>query len=607
MFRKASIFVISLLILFSSCSPLESATSIVKIPTEGEGESSDFLNTTPSEPSPLSIVWPTLDPYCDYFPSFDDNRIISDIHGPNRATGQTDQHYIDAEAFYSSRIYNTLQAFLAIYLNGDCRIKSFLIPLGLNTEIEWISIEDGIISVDIIRYGNPDNECCPTLQEKVSIDTGEFIREIIHLGNTDEECCPITQETKRYNTAGQEIIEIGVTPTPVVDLSGPLVAKIEPKDIQLNSNLLYSSWRVIPVESGSAPFNLPNHFQVSFDGKTKSELTPQSPIGFIIPLEEYLSLLSPETSKTERIIEEAYNMAIDMPDPPPKSNLPALPLGWIKTDYNLLAIGVDNELGINPNLHLGNFTTGISYLGYFGDPNSLINDNWYYIYQGFSDDMRYFFSIYHPVTSVFLSNLDQNQLSDGTISDQNVEIIDFLTSQVHMARYWYPSLKDLDSIAASLTVEGMEIDPLRGTIWRLQGGNGTVFAPTGDLCKGQIIENNGWSKTACDLSTLFDGTEHFYIESSQENVLTVSTPYSHDSLFYWIENQALDDKLNFSYLYFPGRKIDAPHNLFRYLMGCLSGEFRLLPLGDELELVLHRACTNDQAYLLFSKHPFPNR
>lgn len=581
MFRHLSVLIIaSAFISISSCSPMNSSTSIGTTPTENEHKLIIPIAPTTSLTTPSPVALPTLDPYCDYPPGLGWRAIMQHVSGPDNATGQTDQLEISVSSLYSTHNNNETSAFLNVVLSGDCRVNSLLIPLGIGTQIEWISIDNGIIIVDILS-----------------------------LGSTDQECCPTVQATKRYNTVGRVVVEEGVTPIPVLSGNNSHAMQIGPDDIRFDTNRLYSVWDANSIDSTSVSLELPDFIHIAFDGKPVSEFSPQYPIGFIIPLDEYLSQSSSEASYAAKAVQDIYNLVIEMPIPPPNSDLPALPHGWIDTKHNNLVVGVSNELNVKPNKYFGNFTTGIRYIGYYNDLNSLItNDHWYYIYQGFSDDGKYLFFFYHPVSSVYLADLEWNSISDGSIPDQNAEIIEFLTSQQHMAFFWRPSLKDLDSVVASLTVDGLQEDPLQGSLWYIKGGEGTVFAPTGELCTGRTNEADRWLKTACDLSTIFDGTETFSIEFTTEGVFRVSALYSHKSSGFLIEKGGLVGKFGFWFhSLWASREIDIPDHLFRHLIGCLSGEYRFNPLVNDLELDLRRGCTDGPAYLLFSKTPIPNR
>lgn len=577
MCRSIVYLALCLAFLQSSCSP---SNPLLPGTTGNQVQPKRITSASPTSTAhPLAAI-PTLNPYCDYDPSLDQMG-FDPYSGPEDAGARIGNYLVNASLTYTTSESTGRLDFVDVLVRGDCRITNYLLPLLPGAKIEWIAISSETLTVDLLLPGPEDDPCCPTIPSRRS-----------------------------FSLIGRELVE--ELPTdPIQPTSFPTSTFfLGNQTVHVEDGSLYPSPLVVSVPPGSSPLNLPAHVQLILDPASSLDPSPSTPIAFIIPLSEYLAVSGFAQPSPADAIQQAYALATSRPDLrssfpsvsasqwPFPATLPALPSGWLATRASDIAVAVTSELIVPPSERVGSFTTGLRYVGHFApSPGPISDEYWYYVYQGFSDDGRYFLSLIHPLASGYLRFLrlsTPESHDDATSRDD--PILEAVTSDI---RIWEPSISDLDQLAASITVDGIAQAPPYG-LWYWQGGEGTVLVPSGltwqegegfrTRTSSRRIPSTVSSEPPFTLqlradgvaAATFDGTHREYLSESLPRGMVgdITAPRSASNV-----------------------PVESLRQLFIYLLeGCL-GEYRLRPLGNDLDIMLIEECTVGSAYLRFSRNP----
>jgi heat shock protein HslJ len=229
---------------------------------------------------------------------------------------------------------------------------------------------------------------------------------------------------------------------------------VEPAYIRLDTQGLPYFWQAntvpgTPYDNSLPPgaIGLPQHIQVNFGVVNPQDRLPGDPIIYIIPVDEYQQLWEQEgdDSITRRIV-QLQEMLVEQPEPFPTSGLPVLPFEEVT--------GV-NDLAVQGEYLEFDWFKGIRFVGRFSqDPNPVINEGLFYIFQGFNEDDSCLISFFYPVRT--------NQLPDSAedVSAEELESVDadptgYIAEKANslnnlIASDWEPDLNTLDAVIGSL-------------------------------------------------------------------------------------------------------------------------------------------------------------
>ncbi len=205
------------------------------------------------------------------------------------------------------------------------------------------------------------------------------------------------------------------------------------------------------------PTGLPDHIQVNFGVEGQTEVLPNDPVIYIIPIEAYKQLWE---ENGDTAVTTAYDNLVAIlqarPDPIPTDGMPVLPFEEVTGTNDLVTqfAYVDTNTGF-----------GVRFVGRFAQsPTPVSNDNpqLFYIYQGLSDDGLYLISFFYPVSTAALPNNDavteearqQVEADPQAYMDAQVAALNALTPE-----NWEPVLWTLDGLITSLEYSEIVEEP----------------------------------------------------------------------------------------------------------------------------------------------------
>ncbi|HUV28425.1 MAG TPA: META domain-containing protein [Anaerolineales bacterium] len=229
---------------------------------------------------------------------------------------------------------------------------------------------------------------------------------------------------------------------------------VDPAYIRLDTQGLPYFWQAntvpgTPYDNSLPPgaIGLPPHIQVNFGVVNPQDRLPGDPIIYIIPVDEYVQLWEQEgDDSVTRRIEQLQEMLSEQPEPFPTSGLPVLPFEEVT--------GV-NDLAVQGEYLDFDWFSGVRFVGRFSqDPNPVINENLFYIFQGFNEDSSCLISFFYPVRTDLLPDTAEDVSADELESvdsdpsaylDGKIEALNNL-----IASDWDPDLNTLDAVIGSL-------------------------------------------------------------------------------------------------------------------------------------------------------------
>ena len=229
---------------------------------------------------------------------------------------------------------------------------------------------------------------------------------------------------------------------------------VEPAYIRLDTQGLPYFWQAnnvpgTPYDNSIPPgaIGLPEHMQVNFGVVNPQDRLPGDPIIYILPVDEYGMLWEEEgDDSVSRRIEQLQQMLEEQPEPFPTSGLPVLPFEEVT--------GV-NDLAVQGEYLEFDWFQGMRFVGRFAqDPNPVINEGLFYIFQGFNEDNSCLISFFYPVRTDLLPDAAEDVSEDelesvdadpNTYIDEKIESLNNL-----IASDWDPDLNTLDAVIGSL-------------------------------------------------------------------------------------------------------------------------------------------------------------
>ena len=172
------------------------------------------------------------------------------------------------------------------------------------------------------------------------------------------------------------------------------------------------------------------------------------PIVYIIPVDEYQQLWEQEgDDSVSRRIDQLQQMLDEQPEPFPASGLPVLPFEEIT--------GV-NDLAVQGEYLEFDWFKGLRFVGRFSqDPNPVINEGLYYIFQGFTEDNSCLISFFYPVRTGLLPDSAED-VSTDELESVDADPTGYIAEKVDssnnlIASDWDPDLNTLDAVIGSLS------------------------------------------------------------------------------------------------------------------------------------------------------------
>jgi heat shock protein HslJ/uncharacterized protein YraI len=229
---------------------------------------------------------------------------------------------------------------------------------------------------------------------------------------------------------------------------------IEPAYIRLDTQGLPYFWQAntvpgTPYDNSQPPgaVGLPQHIQVNFGVVNPGDRLPGDPIIYIIPVDEYEQLWSQEgDDSVSRRISQLQEMLVESTDPFPTSGIPVLPFEEVA--------GV-NDLAVQGEFLEFDWFSGLRFVGRFNqDPNPVINEGLYYIFQGFNEDNSCLISFFYPVSTDLLPDTAED-VSEDEFEQVDTDPTGYIAERAEtlnglIASDWNPDLNLLDSVIGSL-------------------------------------------------------------------------------------------------------------------------------------------------------------
>ena len=198
------------------------------------------------------------------------------------------------------------------------------------------------------------------------------------------------------------------------------------------------------------PVGLPEHVEINFGASDPTDVQPNDPIIYIIPVQDYQDLWAVNGNQAvSSSIEQLRTMLNSQPEPIPSAGMPVLPYERVTgvNDLSVQGLYLDQPEQI-----------GVRFVGRFSQgPNPVTNQGLYYIYQGGTKDARYLVAFFYPVTSAKLPNTSADVPSDEM---QQVDSDPSAYLQVKANELnalapedWEPNLTTLDTVIQSLKFE----------------------------------------------------------------------------------------------------------------------------------------------------------
>jgi heat shock protein HslJ len=254
----------------------------------------------------------------------------------------------------------------------------------------------------------------------------------------------------------------------------PGTVGISPADISLDTTGVAESWQAFviqeqPYDDSMPPgaVGLPEHIAITFNGHTPDQIELSDPLMVIIPVTAYEIMYELNNDEAvTRIMSQIAAMTYEIPQPPPMSGIPVLPLEMVGSGFNDLAVSVD-RVGANSESASKN---GYRFVGRWNqDANPVTNQGLRYVYQGFSNDGTYLVSFWNPVRTETLPN-DPSAVSQELMDSFNNDSTGHISNQAANldqldSTDWQPDLNNLDSLVASLQIDGMISSGVQEKTW----------------------------------------------------------------------------------------------------------------------------------------------
>lgn len=255
---------------------------------------------------------------------------------------------------------------------------------------------------------------------------------------------------------------------------------LSPDQISLNTQGLSDSWQPMVVPGTAydesmppGPAGLPTHIEFFIDGSDVSARQPGDPIMYIIPVNSYRKLWNdagnPGVTETIAKIDQLAATMVN-----PTSGVPVLPFEQT-IGYNDLAVQFGRAMPAGQVNTTSATQDGYRFVGRWAqDANPATNENLRYVYQGFTNDGVYLVSFWWPVSTSQLpadaSGLSSEQW-DAFNADPQAAIIGAAeTLNALSTDQWEPDLETLDTLVASLQIDGIVAAGLLGTTWEWESG-----------------------------------------------------------------------------------------------------------------------------------------
>ena len=229
---------------------------------------------------------------------------------------------------------------------------------------------------------------------------------------------------------------------------------VDPAYIRLDTQGLPYFWQAntvpgTPYDNSLPPgaIGLPPHIQVNFGVVNPQDRLPGDPIIYILPVDEYQQLWEQEGDDSIALrIEQLQELLQEQPEPFPTSGLPVLPFEEVT--------GV-NDLAVQGEFLEFDWFSGVRFVGRFSqDPNPVINENLYYIFQGFNEDSSCLISFFYPVRTDLVPDTAED-VSEDEFEDVDTDPNAYLEAETEalnnlIASDWEPDLNTLDAVIGSL-------------------------------------------------------------------------------------------------------------------------------------------------------------
>ena len=229
---------------------------------------------------------------------------------------------------------------------------------------------------------------------------------------------------------------------------------VDPAYIRLDTQGLPYFWQAntvpeTPYDNSLPPgaVGLPPHIQVNFGVVNPQDRLPGDPIIYILPVDEYKQLWEQEGDDSiTRRIEQLQELLEEQPEPFPTSGLPVLPFEEVT--------GV-NDLAVQGEFLEFDWFNGMRFVGRFSqDPNPVLNEDLYYIFQGFNEDSSCLISFFYPVRTDLVPDTAED-VSEDELADVDSDPTAYLEGKTEalnnlIASDWDPDLNTLDAVIGSL-------------------------------------------------------------------------------------------------------------------------------------------------------------
>jgi heat shock protein HslJ/uncharacterized protein YraI len=229
---------------------------------------------------------------------------------------------------------------------------------------------------------------------------------------------------------------------------------VDPAYIRLDTQGLPYFWQAntvpeTPYDNSLPPgaVGLPPHMQVNFGVVNPQDRLPGDPIIYILPVDEYKQLWEQEGDDSiTRRIEQLQELLEEQPEPFPTSGLPVLPFEEVT--------GV-NDLAVQGEFLEFDWFNGMRFVGRFSqDPNPVLNEDLYYIFQGFNEDSSCLISFFYPVRTDLVPDTAED-VSEDELADVDSDPTAYLEGKTEalnnlIASDWDPDLNTLDAVIGSL-------------------------------------------------------------------------------------------------------------------------------------------------------------
>ncbi len=303
--------------------------------------------------------------------------------------------------------------------------------LGDRTQINTLGIVDNQVLVDMVNQGPSDPMCCPTQRviNAYQLNDGEFeqttsavVGYVATQGDQPSAEPPAADAATTATSEPENVTRTELSPATV------------PSDaISLDLGGLATSyhWRVMPeapvsADATSEPAGAPAHIVLTFDYETPTESARAIRI---YPIDAYQAQweAAGDSTITERVA--ALRALLAARPESPTAPLPIVPP----------AAGV-NDLAVQvayPDFGSG---VGLRFVGRVTPDSGLVaNQQLHYLFQGITDDDRYYISMVWPVAAASLT-------TPSAVADAAETLAAALPAA------WTPTLAELDALIGSLTV-----------------------------------------------------------------------------------------------------------------------------------------------------------